>query len=118
EADVPGRFHLIPRDERFFEKLSRSASNVAMGAAALLELVERYDDVDRRVRRLREIEHAGDDITHAVFDALNRSFVTPFDRSDIGRLASALDDVIDAIEEGAKRFAVYRIDAPTELARR
>lgn len=115
---MPGGFHLIPRDERFFEKLSSSASNVATGAAALLELIERYDEMEPRVRRLREIEHEGDEITHSIFDALNRSFVTPFDRSDIGRLASALDDVIDAIEEAAKRFAVYRVDAPTELARR
>lgn len=115
---MPGRFHLIPRDERYFEMLTMSAKNVAVGAEALLALMDRYEDVKPQVRHLREIEHQGDEITHSIFDALNRSFVTPFDRDDIGRLASALDDVIDWIEEAAKRFDVYRIERPTELARR
>jgi hypothetical protein len=82
-------FRLIPRDERFFEMLARSAEAVGRGAEALLELMEHYEDVERKVRRLKDIEHDGDEATHAIFDALNRSFITPFDRDDIGRLASA-----------------------------
>lgn len=112
------RFHLIPRDERFVELLTKSAENVQVGADALLALIDDYTDVEAKVSRLRDIEHAGDELTHQIFDALNRTFVTPFDRDDIGRLASALDDVIDWIEEAAKRFHVYDIDRPTELTRR
>ena len=111
------RFHLIPRDERFVQMLTKSAENVQVGADALLALIDDYTDVEAQVRRLRDIEHAGDEITHAIFDALNRTFVTPFDRDDIGRLASTLDDVIDWIEEAAKRFHVYKLDRPTELTR-
>jgi uncharacterized protein len=111
-------FRLIPRDERFFEMLARSAEAVDRGAEALLELVEHYEDVERKVRRLKDIEHDGDEATHAIFDALNRSFITPFDRDDIARLASALDDVLDWTEEAARRLHAYKLRQPTELARR
>jgi predicted phosphate transport protein (TIGR00153 family) len=98
--------------------LARSAVNVAAGAEALLDLVEHYEDVERKVRRLKDIEHDGDEATHAIFDALNRSLVTPFDRDDIARLASALDDVLDWTEEAARRLLAYRLPEPTELSRR
>jgi hypothetical protein len=111
-------FRLIPREERFFQMLERSAESVAAGAEALLDLVDHYEDIERKVRRLKDIEHDGDEATHAIFDALNRSFITPFDRDDIARLASALDDVLDWTEEAARRLLAYRLPQPTELARR
>jgi uncharacterized protein len=73
--------------------------------------------VDRKARHLKAVEHTGDEITHEVFRALNRTFVTPIDREDISHLASALDDVIDWIEEVARRIRLYRIDQPTTISR-
>jgi uncharacterized protein len=112
------RFRLIPREEKFFELFAQSARAVLAAARTLHELFEDYTDVERKVRRLKDIEHTGDEVTHAIFNALDKSFVAPFDREDIARLAGALDDVTDWIEEAGKRLYVYRIAEPTQLARR
>ena len=111
------RLRLIPQDDRFFDVFNRSADNTLEGARLLHDLLESYVDVDRKARHLKDIEHTGDEITHEVFRALHRTFVTPLDREDISTLASALDDVIDWIEEAARRIRLYKIDEPTPLAR-
>lgn len=96
----------------------RSADNIVKAADALLELLSNYTDVQRKVRRLKDIERVGDEITHEIFNAMNQSFVTPFDRDDIGRLTTSLDDVLDWIEEGSRRLHIYRITEPTTFALR
>lgn len=111
------RLRLIPQDDRFFDLFNRSAENTLEGARLLNDLLVNYVDVDRKARHLKDIEHTGDEITHEVFRALNRTFVTPLDREDISHLASALDDVIDWMEEVARRIRLYRIDEPTTIAR-
>src|SRR6476659_9363305 len=111
------RLRLIPQDDRFFDLFNRSARNTLEGASILNELLTNYVDVERKARHLKDIEHTGDEITHEVFGALHRTFVTPIDREDISHLASALDDVIDWIEEVARRMHLYRIDQPTAIAR-
>jgi uncharacterized protein len=111
------RFRLIPQDERFFDWFTRAAENNLEAARLLVDLLEKYEDVDRKARRLKDVEHQGDELTHQVFAALNRSFVTPFDREDISALASALDDVIDWIEETARRLRLYRMSEVTPIAR-
>src|SRR3981081_2790646 len=111
------RLRLIPQDDRFFDLFNRSAENTLEGARVLHDLLINYVDVERKARHLKDIEHTGDEITHEVFGALNRTFVTPIDREDISHLASALDDVIDWIEEVARRIYLYRIDQPTLIAR-
>src|SRR5437870_5779714 len=110
------RLRFIPQDERFFDLFNRSAANTLEGARILYELMTNYVDVDRKARHLKDIEHTGDEITHEVFGALNRTFVTPLDREDISNLASSLDDVIDWIEEVGRRIRLYRIDRPTPIA--
>src|ERR1700687_2778162 len=111
------RLRLIPQDDRFFDLFNRSAENTLEGARILHDLLTNYVDVERKARHRKNIEHTGDQITHEVFGALNRTFVTPIDREDISNLASALDDVIDWIEEVARRIHLYRIDQPTPIAR-
>jgi predicted phosphate transport protein (TIGR00153 family) len=112
------RFRLIPRDEKFFELFSQNAETALAAARVLSELLESTTDLERKVRRLKDLEHAADEVTHAIFNALDRSFVAPFDREDIARLAAAIDDVVDWIEEAGLRLFVYKLDQPTELARR
>lgn len=107
----------LPHDERFFDYFRDAANNAAEAARLLLDIFEHYEDVEQKVRRLRQVEHHGDEITHQIFNALNRTFVTPLDREDISALASAIDDFVDAIEEIAKRCWLYRIDSPDALAR-
>lgn len=110
------RLRLVPEDHRFFEYFNRSANNVREGARLLLDLLENPTDIERKARHLKEVEHTGDEITHQIFQSLNRTFVTPLDREDISHLASSLDDVIDWIEETARRIRLYRISEITPLA--
>lgn len=118
DAMVLRRLRVIPREERFFDMFNRSADTVLEGATLLLDILENYTDVERKVHRLRDIEHDGDEITHQIFRALNRTFVTPLDREDISLLATRLDDVLDWVEEVGRRLRIYKIDQPTELSRR
>jgi uncharacterized protein len=111
------RLRLIPQDARFFDLFNRSAENTLDGARLLEDLLQNYVDIERKVRHLKDIEHTGDEITHEVFGALHRTFVTPLDRDDISNLASAMDDVIDWIEEVGRRIHLYHIDEPTPIAR-
>ena len=111
------RLRLIPVDDRFFDLFNRAAENTLDGARLLHDLFNNYVDVERKARQLKDIEHTGDEITHEVFGALHRTFVTPLDREDISNLASSLDDVIDWIEEVGRRIRLYRIDQPTSISR-
>lgn len=107
----------LPRDAAFFNYF-RQAAEVAVEAANLLaEILDQFADVERKARRIRDLEHQGDEITHKVYQALNSTFVTPLDREDIRSLASSLDDFIDHIEEVARRLALYRLTGSTDLAR-
>jgi predicted phosphate transport protein (TIGR00153 family) len=94
-------FRLTPRDSAFYEMFTESGRNVADSADALAGLLDPNANRVAIAKQLREREHAGDSVTHRIMRQLNTSFVTPFDREDIYRLASALDDVVDAIEAAA-----------------
>ncbi|HEX8025527.1 MAG TPA: DUF47 family protein [Candidatus Limnocylindrales bacterium] len=110
------RLSLIPREERFFDLFVDDAANV-LGAARLLEAMLRtYDAPEQRAAEIRTAEHRGDEISHDIGHRLEKTFVTPFDREDIHALISALDDVLDYIEEAADTFVLYRVDAPTAVA--
>lgn len=110
------RLSLIPRETRFFDLFEEDSANV-LGAARLFEAMLRsYDAPEERAREIRDAEHRGDEISHAIGRKLESTFVTPFDREDIHALISGLDDVIDFIEEAADTFILYRVDAPTAVA--
>jgi hypothetical protein len=108
-------FHLLPRDEAFIPLFVRAAENVAAAGAVLFELMSSFEQVERAASRMEELEHTGDQLTHDISEALNRAFVTPFDREDIAALAAALDDVLDDAEEAARRVSTYRIERSTPL---
>jgi predicted phosphate transport protein (TIGR00153 family) len=112
------RLRLIPRDERFFGLFAQAAANNLAGAEALLDLLERCEDVEGKADRLKALEHRGDELTRQLLQALARTFVTPLDREDISQLAAALDDVMDWTEEVARRLRIYRVRETTDLARR
>ncbi len=106
----------LPRDEQFFGYFDAAATNATEAAHALVDLFTQFADVERKVWRMRDLEHRGDEITHNVFHALDRTFLTPLDREDIRGLASEIDNFVDYIEEAAKRVWIYRVDRPTEYA--
>jgi uncharacterized protein len=104
------RISLIPQKREFFELYNRAAENTVAIADLLVELLERFpDSADDRVRTVKELEHEGDRLTHELVDLLNRTFVTPFDRDDMYRLAGALDDISDHVDEAAGRIVSYGV---------
>jgi uncharacterized protein len=98
-------FKLTPRDSAFYDMFTEAGRNVAETVDVLSGLLDPNANREAIAKTLREREHAGDAVTHRIMRQLNTSFVTPFDREDIYRLASALDDVVDAVE-GAADFIV------------
>ena len=106
------RLRLIPREESFFDLFEEMAEKVKQGADQLLDLLSNYTDLDRKADRIVDTEHEGDELTHEVMRRLNTTFVTPFDREDIYRLASSLDDILDHIEAAADLLQLHKIEEP------
>jgi predicted phosphate transport protein (TIGR00153 family) len=101
---------LTPQEDGFYELFARSASNLVTTADLLARLVAAPpDDRPGIAVTVKEAETEGDRITHDILTLLNKTFVTPFDREDIYRLTSSLDDVCDAMEEAADRIVLYRL---------
>ena len=100
---------MVPRETKFFDMFAEMSGNLVQGATTLRSLLQEYKDVPVTVQKIKDIEHKGDDMTHAVVIKLNQTFITPFDREDIHALASALDDVLDYINSAADRLMMYKI---------
>jgi uncharacterized protein Yka (UPF0111/DUF47 family) len=100
-----------PRGTRFFDLLTDAGRNLVTAAALLRDLVA-AEPADREplAKRLHEVEHQGDELTHTIMVELNSSFVTPFDREDIQALAAKLDDVLDFMDTAADLAVLYRIE--------
>ena len=111
------RLPFIPREEKFFDMFVEDASNVLAGARLLEEFFRAYDQRERIASQLRDLEKRGDGLSHDIGHRLENTFVTPFDREDIHQLITRLDDILDYIEEIADTCILYRIEAPTPVAR-
>jgi predicted phosphate transport protein (TIGR00153 family) len=105
-------FQVIPRQRLFYDLLEQAADNVASGARELASLVDALPEAAAQHQRIRDLEHAGDDLTHQIIATLNTTFVPPFDRKDIHTLASTLDDVLDAIEAVSDLLVLHRVEEP------
>jgi uncharacterized protein len=103
---------LIPHEPRFFELFAELSGYLTEGAILLRNILEDPRNLDMRVEQVQAIEHKGDRATHAIISKLNQTFITPFDREDIHRLASSLDDVLDYTNVAATRLVMYRITQP------
>jgi uncharacterized protein len=109
---------IIPREAKFFEMFAEMASNLTEGAILLRDLLQNYNNVEARIQKLTDIEHRGDELTHAVITKLNQTFITPFDREDIHKLATQLDDVLDYVNSAGERLVTYKVaSSPPEAAR-
>src|SRR5450759_840374 len=112
------RFRLTPKDSSFYELFTTSAEHLIEGSKELTRLlgVERSER-EAAAGRMRDLEHAADESTHAIMRKVNSSFITPFDREDIYRLASKLDDCMDLMEAAADLIVLYRIgDLPDGIS--
>src|SRR5258708_30212029 len=108
----PKRVPLIPRDISFFAMFAEMSNNLIAGASVLVDLFADYHEVSGKIKEIRRIEHVGDDLTHSILTKLNQTFITPFDREDIPKLASSLADVLDLINSAGPRIAMTKSPHP------
>jgi uncharacterized protein len=110
-----------PKEREFFDLFEEAGANIVRASELLERMLEHWPDHAELAREVVVCEQEGDRITHDIIQRLNSTFVTPIDREDIYALASALDDVVDFVEEVSDFLTLYRIEAPmdqaTELAR-
>ncbi|MET7421385.1 DUF47 family protein [Dactylosporangium sp. NPDC005555] len=111
------RFRLRPSDDSFYEFFTRAAKNLVIGTELLSELALPGVDVQTVSERLVEVEHDSDAITHELYKKINSSFITPFDREDIYRLGSLLDDVMDHLEAVGSLLYLYGLTKLPSLPR-
>ncbi|HEY8454605.1 MAG TPA: DUF47 family protein [Actinopolymorphaceae bacterium] len=104
------RFRLTPVDTTFYDLFAKSASNLVDGARLLAELLADDSDNTAIARQMKDAEHRCDEATHEIIRRVNSTFVTPFDREDIYRLAAGLDDVMDYMEAAVDFVSVYELD--------
>lgn len=110
-------FRFFPRDEQFFDLFNKMADEIRTSAGHL-EAILATDPPDiSKVPLIRDAEHRCDALTHDTIQRLHRTFVTPFDREDLYALASALDNVMDAIDHAAALVKNYRIEVVRPGAR-
>jgi uncharacterized protein len=112
------RLSLVPQKREFFDLYNDAASNAVEISRRLVELLDEFPEgAEDRMRDIKELEHAGDRITHDLVDLINRNFVTPFDRDDMYRLAGVLDDICDNIDDSAEKVVGYGVRDVREQAR-
>jgi predicted phosphate transport protein (TIGR00153 family) len=108
---------LMPRSDDFFSDFEAQAATVVEGATLLKDLLDDFVDVPRKCQAIKDVEHRADDITHRAFARLHTQFITPFDRAEIHRLLSRIDDVLDLADAAAERIGLYDIDQVLPEAR-
>jgi uncharacterized protein len=104
------RITLVPQRKEFYDLFNQASANAVAIARALVDLLAQSPNGSQeRIRDIKDLEHEGDRLTHEVVNLLNRTFVTPFDRDDMYRLAGALDDICDHIDEAAGNIVGYGV---------
>ena len=107
---------LIPRESKFFRMFADVSQNLTQGTRLLHDILKNPANMEPRLDQLQAIEHRGDEMTHGIITALNQTFITPFDREDIHRLTSSLDDVLDFVNAAGVRLRLYKIKTPPSIA--
>jgi uncharacterized protein len=111
------RFEFSPGDDTFYDFFNRAADNLVKGTLVLAELTLPDADTQSISERLSDLEHDSDSVTHSLYNKINSSFVTPFDREDIYRLGSGLDDVMDHLEATGTFVYLYGLSELPALPR-
>jgi predicted phosphate transport protein (TIGR00153 family) len=111
------RFRIRPVETSFYDLFTEMANHLVGGADLLAQMLDAGTDKTVIGEQMREAEHQADETTHAIIRRANSTFITPFDREDIYRLASSLDDVMDFMEETVDLIGLYELgDLPAEFA--
>ncbi len=111
-------FSLLPREDEYFVLLSLMTEKIQDGSNALVEMLQdKRENFETHTKRIKDIEHECDELSHKITVKLNKSFITPFDREDIFALSVALDDVMDYIDAGARAIIMYDIQEINDHAK-
>ena len=102
-------FSLLPRNPKFFEYFDRDTDVLVRTAESFCRFLESSGDHKEDSKKLKELEHEADRITHEAMELLHRSFITPLERGDLRRLILALDEVVDYLDDAARRIALYEV---------
>jgi len=108
--------YFVPKDKKFFPLFEQAGANL-IEMAKLLQVTVYSTDLAQRAeinKKLEDLEHRGDNITHQIHLELGKNFITPFDREDIHALASSLDDVADFIQGASNRMELYKVVTPSQ----
>jgi len=100
---------LVPQDKIFFDLFEELGTTCTEAAELLVAITDDYSDVRNRSHRMEELEHRGDEISHRIYEQLNRTFITPLESEEINRLTMALDDILDYIEGTTLMMGNYGI---------
>jgi uncharacterized protein Yka (UPF0111/DUF47 family) len=100
---------LIPRDRIFFDLFEELADTCTKAADLLVTITDDYTDVKNRCHKMEELEHRGDEISHRIYEQMNRTFITPLEPDEMNRLTMALDDILDYIEGTTQMMMSYGI---------
>ncbi len=104
-------FSLLPRNPKFFDYFDRDTEVLVRTAESFCRFLESSGDPKEDSKKLKELEHEADRITHEAMELLHRSFITPLERGDLRRLILALDEVVDYLDDAARRIALYEVGA-------
>ncbi|MDQ3131529.1 MAG: DUF47 family protein [Acidobacteriota bacterium] len=111
-------FSLLPREDEYFVFFSQITEKILEASNILVEMLhDTSENFEAHSKRIKDVEHECDELTHQVTIKLNKSFITPFDREDIFALVVALDDVCDFIDEAARAVVIYDIQKVSDYAR-
>jgi predicted phosphate transport protein (TIGR00153 family) len=108
---------LMPREGKFFDLFNAHAERIVEGSRELAAMIGQFDELDARAQRIDAAERAADKITHECISLLHKTFITPFDRDQIHQLITAMDDILDLIQDVAESVALYDLHAVTPEAR-
>lgn len=113
-----GFLNLLPKEEQYFDLFNQMTVYISDAARELQDMLgDKNPDFAGYAQRIKGLEHACDELTHSVATRLNKSFITPFDREDIYMMSSALDDIVDLIDDAARAIVIFDVREITDHAR-
>ena len=102
-------FNFLPRNTKFFDYFDRDTEILVRTAESFCRFLESSGDPKEDSKKLKALEHEADRVTHEAMELLHRSFITPLERGDLRRLILALDEVVDYLDDAARRIALYEV---------
>lgn len=109
--------NLWPQEACFFDNFETQAKLLNEAALIFLDIASNERNMIDKIQEIKHLETEADKITHATLEALHKTFITPFDRDDIHRLTTLLDDIIDEVEAAADCLIIYKIEQLTSSAK-